>query len=471
MTSVFGRSRLFFGFVGLLSVASMDVLAAPTVALKAVAINGSPITATRSISVVPGDTITAEIFLFDWTTTVERLLSYQTAISRDALVSGTRGKLLPLGWDAPLAPADAISCGGVHPPCPAEFPVCELGDRGVCIGLDHDPSQGVFIGSPTGELPTRPDWVFIDPNANPPASLAVLTAIDFRSPDLRYGAVLISAADAPLYNIPPKYGGSLIVQVSEDACGTFNLRVLSEDGTVLTEQSGAPFSGLVLQRLAVTVTSPGAAAGQCSCLNIINRRYDANDVPNCTIDARQPADPAGGITQIPNSVTFTFDCADTTSIASTSNFTINFSPTAFTPILATATSNGSDVTVSLSGPMREQSWNCITFNPTGEGVCVGIMPGDVNSDARSLSFDCGEPGEPPCPDGTTGLSDIPALEACLNNPGTCTLFQCDINRSGACTPQDLLREIDLLVGTGFTFYDTKGIEDFFGQVVACSLAR
>ncbi|MCH7870800.1 MAG: hypothetical protein IID33_03785 [Planctomycetes bacterium] len=128
------------------------------------------------------------------------------------------------------------------------------------------------------------------------------------------------------------------------------------------------------------------------------------------------------------------------------------------PFLATATSNGSDVTVSLTGPMREQSWNCITFNETGDGVCLGIMPGDVNSDARSQSF------------GGVELNDISALEECLNNPGTCTLFQCDINRSGACQPQDLLREIDLLVGVGaFVLYDGKKIVDG-GEVVLCPLA-
>ncbi len=454
MTSVFGRSRLFFGLVGLLSVASMDVLAAPTVALKAVAINGSPIPASRSVSVVPGDTITAEIFLSNWTTTVERLLGYQTAISGDVLVGGQRGNIMPVGWDRPLTQADDIGCTTTavdmdclpSTDCPAEFPCCDVffGDRGVCVGLNHDPSQGVFIDV------DRADFVFMNPNTG--TLYPIVMGVDYQGPQIRHTAGLVSPSDAQAYSIPPKYGGTLILQVSDDACGMFSMNFLL-DGTDLLNQDGFPIPNVSRRQLSVTVTSPGAASGQCSCLNVV-----ATDIPNCTIDGRQPTDPDGSNNQIPRSVTFTFDCADTTSIASTLNFSRSFSPDANSPILATATPNGSDVTVSLTGPMREQSWNCITFDATGEGVCLGIMPGDVNSDARSQSF------------GGVELNDISALEECLNNPGTCTLFQCDIDRSGVCGPRDLLREIDLLVGTGaFILYDGKKITDG-DAVIACPLA-
>ncbi|MCH7592390.1 MAG: hypothetical protein IH989_06400, partial [Planctomycetes bacterium] len=115
-----------------------------TLSLKAVQVNGVSITRANTISVNPGDVVTAEIFIRDWTRTVERLLSYQTAINRASFASGTRGTVLPLGWDAP--PTDDIGCT-TSADCPAEFPVCEviLAQNGICVGPNHDPSQGVFI--------------------------------------------------------------------------------------------------------------------------------------------------------------------------------------------------------------------------------------------------------------------------------------------------------------------------------------
>ena len=138
-----------------------------TVSMEAVEVNGSPPPVANSIDVVPGDIIRVEIFASDWTTTNEELLGFQTSVRRDAFTSGTRGNVLPLGWDRPILPADEISCIISAPDCPAEYPVCQpaFKDVGICVGTDHDLSDSVFVGL-DNVPPTRDDWAFLNGKPN-----------------------------------------------------------------------------------------------------------------------------------------------------------------------------------------------------------------------------------------------------------------------------------------------------------------
>ncbi|MCH7592870.1 MAG: IPTL-CTERM sorting domain-containing protein [Planctomycetes bacterium] len=224
----------------------------PTLSLQAVKVNDVALTPSSSITVKPGDTIVAEIFVSDWSPDGERLLSYQTGLSRDVLVSGTSGSVRPLGWDAPIAIVDTIGCV-IDDDCTAEFPFCEAGAF-FCIGPNHDPSQGVFIGSPSGALPNRPDWVFINPNTG--ASLASLAVVDFRGPVLRYGAVLINFRDAQTYAPPPKYCGTLRLQVSDDASGTFAIE-LDPTQSELRDERIIPIVPLTLLGLTIEIDPCG----------------------------------------------------------------------------------------------------------------------------------------------------------------------------------------------------------------------
>ncbi|HNQ22063.1 MAG TPA: right-handed parallel beta-helix repeat-containing protein [Phycisphaerae bacterium] len=49
---------------------------------------------------------------------------------------------------------------------------------------------------------------------------------------------------------------------------------------------------------------------------------------------------------------------------------------------------------------------------------------------------------------TASAADVTALVNCLNNPGTCTVYQADINHSGGQSVADLIMEINLLNGAG-----------------------
>ncbi|MCH7872086.1 MAG: hypothetical protein IID33_10345 [Planctomycetes bacterium] len=225
----------------------------PTLSLQAVQINDVAIAPSNSITVKPGDTILAEIFLSDWSPDGERLLAYQTVLSRDAIVSGTSGSVLPLGWDVPPTTyADSFFCT-IDDDCPAEFPLCETGG-GFCVGPNHDPAQGVFIGSPSGALPTRADWVFINPNTG--ASFASLTVVDFRGPLLRYGATLIFFGDAQTYAPPPKYCGTLRLEVSSDASGTFGFELDPSDSELI-DPTIRPIEPLTLLGLTIEIDPCG----------------------------------------------------------------------------------------------------------------------------------------------------------------------------------------------------------------------
>jgi hypothetical protein len=84
--------------------------------------------------------------------------------------------------------------------------------------------------------------------------------------------------------------------------------------------------------------------------------------------------------------------------------------------------------VTLDSAIEPGAWTCIHHRPSGTKTCVGSLPGDVDVD------------------GVSRPSDVAALRICLDSGGTCLSSQCDLDRSGRCNPQDLLREVDVLLG-------------------------
>lgn len=381
----------------------------PTLSLKAVKVNGVPIPRANTTDVNPGDVVTAEIFIRDWTTTIERLAAYRTAINRDSFVSGTRGTVLPLGWDAP--PTDDIGCT-TSADCPTEFPVCQLFDvlGGLCIGPDHDPSIGVYIECARSDsvlecqpcfFPPCDDWF--------PAEIVGHTSI-------RYGQTLNNFGDAQTYSDPEKYAGTLIVKVSDDACGTFTFP-FEPSGTELYDQDLLPLLPPALEPLVIRTATPPC-------------KIVASVPPNCAIDPRQPIQPDGGEPTARDAIRLTFE--SDASRTAWEDFAIcepsDESPLTIEEFIPPARP-GTTVILRLSDNIPIGQWTCICYLPRGEKACFAALPGDVDGD------------------GTSGLQDIGALVDCLGDAAPCEVWRCDINQSGRCTPADLLREIDLLSGT------------------------
>jgi len=164
--------------------------------------------------------------------------------------------------------------------------------------------------------------------------------------------------------------------------------------------------------------APGACAVQTT------------DPPNCAIDARQPSLPNGSNPAGWDSISFTFnvDC-NLTGIAP-SSFSVRQEPAGLPIAVANVQPVGDVVTVRLSRAISLQTWTCVKYNATGEEVCLGYLPADVNADR------------------TAGPVDILAVINNLNGQvqPPYPIWQCDSDRSGLCAPADILRVIDLLNG-------------------------
>jgi len=160
-------------------------------------------------------------------------------------------------------------------------------------------------------------------------------------------------------------------------------------------------------------------------------RIVSSSPTSCAIDARQPhdlnnADSLEGW----QSLSIDFECAVSSSPPDSElDFSINSSVTE-SPTIVDVDVNGSTVTLVLSEPIPVGQWTCITYNETGEQVCLGYLPGDVDED------------------GTAAAPDIMALVDALNLRFPRLDHSTDLDRSGEPGAPDILREIDLLNGAG-----------------------
>jgi len=150
---------------------------------------------------------------------------------------------------------------------------------------------------------------------------------------------------------------------------------------------------------------------------------------NCAVDARQPyALGDGGAWLGWDAVDIEFSGA--MSDVTTAHFSVTQRGGHGTPpVVATISQFDSHtVRVALAEPVEPDAWTCVHHTGSGTKTCVGYLPGDVNGDR------------------TVGPVDLGTLIDCLNGAASCDLRQCDVNRSGFCDSQDILREIDLLNG-------------------------
>ncbi len=161
-----------------------------------------------------------------------------------------------------------------------------------------------------------------------------------------------------------------------------------------------------------------------------------SDPPNCAIDARQPTKPDGSRGGT-DTLTMTFDL-DAEGLAS-ADFAVslvpsgNISPSVFSVV---PTADPKTVLLVFDFPFPELFWTCVRHVPSGVSTCIGALPADTGGD------------------GLSDAADVVALLDCVSGTSTCQLWQCDLNRSGMCTPADMLRLIDLLNGAGaFTASD------------------
>ncbi len=149
--------------------------------------------------------------------------------------------------------------------------------------------------------------------------------------------------------------------------------------------------------------------------------------PTCAVDARQPHLPNdAGALQGWDSIALQFTCGGMLPSAAADAYALS-DPTL---TIVGVTVAEYTATLQFDRQITPGQWTCITYNETGESVCIGSLPGDVSGDR------------------VTDPADIISLIDCINEVSAipCEAWQTDIDRGGGCDPSDIIRLIDLLNG-------------------------
>ena len=354
---------------------------------------GGEVAPTNRVVAAPGSILTTEIFLSDWSPMGDHLSAYKVTIGTASLLGSLHGRLSP--HDS-YRPCDNDSdCVDLGRPCVA----------GRCGGDPAD-SDGVRIDT------SRADYVFY-----PQPIILSVAAV----PDARVGATALHGGEYVRYDPPPKYAGTIVWDVSADACGVFTVSV-EPLGTSLIDEARRPIEPWRFEPLVVDVSA-------ASCPPILAASPLAG-----AIDARQPAEPDGSRVAGWDTVALHFPdatiaarAADVTRYSARRSCGIPDSPVDLDTV-EVSVPDPEWVTVHFAQRISPANWTCVTYLPNDQETCLGCLPGDVNNDL------------------TTDDADIETLIDCLQGDRPCALHQCDIDRSGACAPGDILRLVDVLQG-------------------------
>ncbi|MBI4719305.1 MAG: hypothetical protein HY763_16030 [Planctomycetes bacterium] len=179
----------------LLGWTAAGLAATPTFSLEATAINGVPIPGApvKIVTAMPGDRITAEVYVRDWSPEGEALGAFQAALNPDGFTTGAAGFVEPVNYSL--------------------------------LQAQKSPDPAV-------QDPDNPDVCFVDRN-HPRyvhKDLRVVAITDTRSEGYRWLSLdleakgPISAQDGTKY-----YGGTVYFTVSENAEGKFTIGFIEDD--------------------------------------------------------------------------------------------------------------------------------------------------------------------------------------------------------------------------------------------------
>ncbi len=344
----------------------------PTYSLEATAINGIPLAGgtTNRISVAPGDTITLELYLRDWSPDGEVLRAYQAALDTDGYTSGGVGEIKPVDYDA-------------------------------TTGKQDENKENCFVDR------TNPLYVLKG------AEEFALT--DTRSPGYRWLGIIIHEVEGLISAQDGKksYCGTVHMKVSDDAVGSFRLRLRGGQGnSTIRDPASKAIIPLDLEDCIVDVRRGTV-------------RIVSSDPPGNAIDARtRPSGHAdGGWTRI--ALTFSGDTVQMT----TTDFAVD-DGTATSPRVTNVAAAGSTITLLLDRPVQPGRWTTITHRDSGTLAIIGCLPGDVNND------------------GTLDAQDLAELLNPSDEAGSRPMYRTDIDHDGATGTGDVLALLDLLTKPG-----------------------
>lgn len=163
-------------------------------------------------------------------------------------------------------------------------------------------------------------------------------------------------------------------------------------------------------------------------------RVLASDPPDHAIDARQPWPvKESNISLGWDSVTLDFPvCMVSAGLTTTDFFMTEVGGDGVPPNVLEVTPIDDDtVVINFDEPIEPGAWTVIAHASGQASIRLGFLPGDANAD------------------GVSDASDVSSIVDHLNGMGSpLEVWQCDIDRSSACGPHDILMTIDLLNGAG-----------------------
>lgn len=398
-------TRRFCGLV-LATVAANSVMSftsrAATVSLRAMKLNGSFIAGTNNLNVAPGDEIEADIYVSGWgaeLTGAIRVFQVQLAGIVGA-PSGQNGTVLPKGWNAPLV---SKPCTDNSDCLDSRYPLC-AGVRG-CRGAAHNPSLGAWIDD------DRSDFIF----GNCPS----ITVVDTESLNYRYTGIAIEVDCLPADTGVPRYVGTLVLVVADNACGTFTFGFIPDNSLIANDWP---------EPIPIPLTSIPLVLDASHCI-----------IPpiwctpaHCFLDARIPHSPSDPTVRYTMNTMY-LNYTESVEHLTRDDFDVALVPNVgVAPGIASVLTRQNTAVVTLNRRIDPRVWTCIRHPAANRQCCVSSLPADVDGNRIAQSADIFELLD------NLGGQTYPQL----------SLVRCDIDRSNNCSGADLLWEVDLLTGAG-----------------------
>lgn len=229
------------------------------------------------VRVYPGDELTVEFFLRNWSPEGQQLRGYQTRIDSSSYTSGRAGDAFPRAW---------ASTTELNGPCPSDpGPSCDEScgvsnsanafiDRSDCV-WDGDPVGSDFgadwcvdtpcdvPGECSGGGPCESpkiDWVFGSVSASD-----VVDAVNTMACDYRHMSVLWNGVAGPVSNQDGTkyYLGTVVLKVSADAAGSFAICLADQDSdadgnpdfSFLRDVNNAPITPVLFECATISVNN------------------------------------------------------------------------------------------------------------------------------------------------------------------------------------------------------------------------
>lgn len=315
--------RLTALLLALLVVGQQDATALnPTFSLRAVSINGSPVIGDGLDHVVarPGDEVTCEIFIRNWSPDGERMRAIQGEIDHITYTSGESGAVQPCGWRQTTLQG-------------------QKNTNHARIDMTHP--RFIYRGEQI--VPLTPS----------------------HNPDYMFISVLISG-DGPLcpQNSLNYYIGTLDLCISDDAQGTFTIDFVKGDQhTTMRTTAQMPIGPVETENLKIEVGDKDRPI------------WISESEPGFqAVDARDPQSTgARGWDR------FQLVMNDSAGSVEGANFVVT-DESESPPQVKDVKVDGRRVTVILDRPIAPDGWTKLTHQPSGSFTRVGRFFGDVDAD-------------------------------------------------------------------------------------------